>query len=659
MPFDLSTAVAIGLYLLLAFLPGYGASRALGFRHRDPLVAAGVAAGMGLALQPVVFLWSRVVGLHLGRAALWAVLVVSALVLAATIALERRESPGLSAVPVGRPDAVHLAMLFVLALVAASRWWAAQGLIVPLWGDSVHHTMIVELLRRGGGLVADWRPLAELSTFTYHFGFHAGAVSLSWLSGLPSHTAVLVAGQVLSVLGVLTSYALAAGLTNRRWAGVGAALAAGGLATMPAYYLNWGRYTQLAGQVVLPVAALVAVWAAAGGLEGDPVAPSGAAGGARRGNRWRAVFAASLVAAGLFLTHYLISLFLALFLVAWLAVAVRPGVRSRRWAGDIVGLVAVAGLSLAVVAPWFPQLAQGPLGEHALRLATSAIPNPSVAGVVAPSYVWGSLDLHMGWGLVAAYIVAGVWGVLRRRRVAILGLLWSALLLAAAYPGLFGVQVTGLLKDFTVVIGFYVPAGLVIGSGLGELSAVLAERARFDSRLAAAAVVTVALGLAWKDAHVVAADSVYVTAEDYRAMTWIREHTPATAVFLVGTFSAFGDTIVVGEDAGWWIPLLTGRGATAPPATVGTERAFDDYRERMNDLNRLWHTDMDSPESLYALELAGVTHAYVGRRAARMREQGLGGRLIDRLRESPYWHVVYDGDGVAIYRFDGQDVAKP
>jgi hypothetical protein len=52
---------------------------------------------------------------------------------------------------------------------------------------------------------------------------------------------------------VPVAYLLAQRLTGRAWAGVLGALVTGLVSLIPAYYVNWGRYSQLAGQVILPV----------------------------------------------------------------------------------------------------------------------------------------------------------------------------------------------------------------------------------------------------------------------------------------------------------------------------------------------------------------------------------------------------------------------
>lgn len=664
-------AWAVLLYALVAFLPGLAVLHLLGLRPTDPLVRLGLAAGLGLALQPLVYLWAHLVHLPLGARLWWLLLASCAAYLLAAHWRGWRASAdrGISAAAVRArltadpAIAAQVATVVLLALVLASRWWAARALAVPLWGDSVHHTVIVRLLAEHGGLVDHWLPFAPLSTFTYHIGFHTTVVTLVWLTGLPAPQAVILAGQMLMVFQVLAAYALAAGLTGRPWAGLGAALAAGGLSTMPAYYINWGRYTQLAGQVLLPAAALLSTWVA----RPHPLAPSPAQ---ERGSKARDLaklplscasarerrpggegLAAALLVAGLFLTHYLVVIFYGLFMLAWLAVgwAWRPGgLRARALAaGRLVVLALASGI---LVLPWLPRLAAGQLGGMAVGQVTGASRAPARFGVVPAADIWGDygpLMRHVGPGLVVALLAALAVLAVRRRLVA-LGLLWLGLLLLATHPGLTGLPVSGLIKDLTLAISLYLPAGLVIGGALDWGMEVLEEGAwprsrRVRSAGAAAAAVVLAAWLAWRGREVVDPHFMLATPADVRAMAWIRHHTPPEAVFLVSSFEAFGDTVIAGDDGGWWLQLLTDRRSTLPPIVYGLERSFaPGYREQVNHLYDLWHADLDAPETRAALRAAGVTHAYVGPKAK--------GLKPSRLAASPHWELLYDEDAAQVYR---------
>lgn len=684
MPVDASTAWAVALYAALAIGPGLavlaalgdaggrgdaappgvivpggasGAPRAAAPGMDDPWVRLGLAAGIGLALQPLVYLWARTLGVPVGATTWWAVLAACAAGLGwrawrrrsdrrtERAADEPRQAdpsrsrpgpavvgPTASAPGWPEPRWPHLALAAILALTLAARWWAARDLRVPLWGDSVHHTMIVDLFRSQGGLPESWLPFAPLSTFSYHFGLHAGVASLAALAALPAEVALIVAGQTLMVLQVLTAYALAAGLSGRPWAGVGAALAAAGLSTMPGFYVNWGRYTQLAGQVILPAAALAALGAAAGGGWRRPLD--------------RAGLLAAIVVAGLALTHYLVTALFVLLALAWLAVGCgrwdRAGALARGAAA--ARLAAVAAVAFGLALPWLPRVLAGPLGAAAVALSTSRVANPDVYGVVSPWVVWqpDAVGRNVGWPLVAATALALAWALARRDRLAAVGVAWAGAMLLAAYPGLLGLPVTGVIKDFTVAIMLYLPCGLIVGGALGDAAARGGHGRAIPAALTAA-VVLAAAACAWRQRAVVAPDNRLVMPADERAIAWVRDHTPPDAVFLVSSFSAFADSVQAGEDAGWWLPLLAApRRTTLPPINYGIERSVDPgFREGVNALARLWSADLDAPATRAALAAAGVTHAYVGVKARQ-----LDG---DALAASPYWRPVYDAEGVRVF----------
>ncbi len=63
--------------------------------------------------------------------------------------------------------------------------------------------MIAQLLVDHGGLFTSWQPYAEMTTFTYHFGFHSAVAVFDWLTHMEIPKAVLWAGQILNILAVI------------------------------------------------------------------------------------------------------------------------------------------------------------------------------------------------------------------------------------------------------------------------------------------------------------------------------------------------------------------------------------------------------------------------------------------------------------------------
>ena len=149
-----------------------------------------------------------------------------------------------------------LAFLVVVALLFVTRFAVVQGMEAPAWGDSVHHTVIVQLLQEQGGLFQSWAPYAPITSMTYHFGFHTAAAVWSWVAGVSSHAAVLMAGQVFGILIILALFPIVSRISRNRWVGLAAMVVAGFLSPLPAFFTNWGRFTMLAGMIV----GLTALW---------------------------------------------------------------------------------------------------------------------------------------------------------------------------------------------------------------------------------------------------------------------------------------------------------------------------------------------------------------------------------------------------------------
>ena len=214
---------------------------------------AALSAGGSLAVYPILFLFTHIIGIQAGALYAWVPGGAALIYLLYQLWTQRRTFLTLK---FHRPklSAEGIALFFVVGLIIFSRFWVIRTVNAPFWGDSYQHTMITQLLIDHKGLFSSWLPYADLHSFTYHFGFHAATVVFHWVTNLGAIQSTLWVGQILNILAVLAVYPLAVRFTGQRWAGVVAVLFAGLLSNYPMYYVNWGRYTQLAGQVILPVA---------------------------------------------------------------------------------------------------------------------------------------------------------------------------------------------------------------------------------------------------------------------------------------------------------------------------------------------------------------------------------------------------------------------
>lgn len=583
---------------------------------------------VGMALYPCLLLALDLLGLRVGSALGWALPLLALPLLLWSYRHPAAPPRGWRAREPGGAFWPGTALVITTGALVGVRCLAVHGLEVPLWGDSVHHAMIAQLIVEHRGLFRSWEPYAALQTFTYHFGFHAHVAAITWMTGIATPRAVVLTGQIANMAAVLALYPLAVQLGRSRWAGVAALLLAGLLAPMPMLYVQWGRYTQLAGQVMLPVAVYLA-WRF---LE----AP-------RR--QWGLLLITSITFAGMLLTHYRIAIFALCFFPPVVLVCARGS--WREWAMRL-GLLAL--LSGALVAPWLLRV----LGGQLLVVLSSIVAASATRGGAAPGAdslnVMGGPLFFLPAPVWYALPVALLWAVWRRNRAVITVALWWLLALLLVNPQALGLPGAGTLTNFAWLIAAYIPAGLIIGALAGRLPRRL-------SRPALLAGLTLGIaGLAWwggaqRLRQMDLATTAMVEPADLRAFDWIRRSTPADARFLVNGFFP-NPAVVVGSDGGWWLPLLARRETTLPPILYIAEHGpRPDYRMWINELYAAVHDlGITHPRTIARLRERGVTHVYLGQRGGTVGYGG-GEQIIapEALLGNAAFRLVYHEDQVWIF----------
>jgi hypothetical protein len=639
--------------VLLYIIPGWALLELLwpawkNFRWTEK---AAMAGGASLALYPLLILWTSTIGLRLGAFYAWLPPIAAILFLAGRRWSRRKRvgqeqtvesaSSSISQKPAGwlKPGILlaDLTLLGILVLVAATRFWAVRRLAAPLWGDGYQHTMITQLLIDHGGLFNSWAPYAPMQSFTYHFGFHSAAAVLHWVSGLSVPLATLWTGQILNLLAVLAVLPLATRLGKSPWAGAAAVLLAGLISPMPMAYTNWGRFTQLAGQVILPAVMLV-TWEV---IEQNRL-------------DWKGILLGGMLLTGLALTHYRIVIFAVVFLVVLFLLNLRQRGLKRcgLWFAGI-GLVA-----LLFFLPWFFNL----YGGRLLQLFAQNVTTP--AGQISAfqqeyNAIGNLFDFLPAWVWLAMPLVAG-WGLWRRERgVAAIGVWWLAVFLVAN-PQWLHLPGAGNIGTFTVEIASYIPAAAILGAGLGWLlsepaPAEVGSRALPLFAPALLAVLLLASGIWWGRQRLNTVDirqSSLLTRPDLRAFDWIRANTPADSGFLVNSFFAFNNSLNVGSDGGWWLALLTKRNSSTPPINYGTEKGpRPDFRLWINAVPRAIQSEaLDSQSAKSLLSEHGLNYVYIGQKQGSVNSPG---PLLDvaTLLSDPDFHLVYQEDRVWIFAF--------
>jgi hypothetical protein len=601
-----------------------------------------VSSGISLAIYPILFLWIGILGFHPGPLYAW---LPASLAIVILLWHNRQSLARLPQTLHSKPSFAswqNLAMLIIIALIFLVRFWVIRNLDVPLWGDSYQHTLVTQLLIDRRGLFSSWQPYTDLQSLTYHFGFHSLAAVFQWVTRLPTAQAVLWVGQIMNALAVILLYPLARRLNRSSWSGLVTLLLAGLVFQMPMFYVNWGRYTQLAAQAILPVAIFL-IWQA---LD------------AREVNR-RQIILCWLALAGIALTHYRVFIFAGIFFIAFLLLHLRSGKIRNPLQRTLWISVGVAVLFL----PWFIHIYSGNLLD--ILIAQLSTPASQLSAYAQQYNTIGNLSTYLSpivWILLP--VVIG-WRLYRRDTGIMLISLWSFLVLLAANPQWLNLPGAGSISSFAVVIAAYLPASLVLGNGAGHILDKITETGLGrllnpsvrGHQILSTFILSLLLicagmwGAGQRRSDLSAIDYALVTRPDLRAADWIRTNTPEKAIFLVNSFFAFNGSAIVGSDGGWWLPLLSLRQTNLPPTNYVFEQSpRPDYRQWVNALTeQIISHGLANPDVIAMLKERGISYVYIGQRQGKV--NNLGAALDPQLLlASPNYTPIYRQDRVWIFQ---------
>jgi hypothetical protein len=642
------------LALVLLVLPGFAllricvAARALGFISRLTL-----APGVTIALSVVMFAWCKVFGLKLGPATPW--LMIAAAVLSLLVDRQRgrwRLANGISPHRLRRiPIADWLAgcaLVAILAVLLVVRFNSTREWLVPPGIDSPHHTVIVQLLLEHHGLFDSWAPYSDAETFTYHFGFHAVAALVAWMSGSDAVFATFVMARVMGVCAVAALFGLVRLWTRSSWAGVFAA-AFWELYSQHLYFFDpWGRWTPLAGLAVLPSAlVLLSLFLRAG----------------RRPNEWRLGLLCVTTSAGLVLAQYktaVIFAVLATVLFSSRCVAAMLETHSQR-RGRIIGIscraLAIVVVMSLLVTPRLTAVMETKTGQQLNRILFQA-PPPKSTGVGAPTknarelFLSGFTNLQQATTSSLA-LLAGVAILLRRRKALWFVVGWAAVIVVMN-PTLVGIYRAGLIDE--IFWSYASPTAIAVMAGLAV--GLACETVNFSRNFAwnGALFVSALLLSGWGAFRLPPAPEFarFVLPEDLGAMKWIKANVPENEKIAGRAY--FHDWIVLEQDAIMWVPYFTRHLSNHMLLAAALEKAPTANREKSRSFTvELYRRDMSTPESAAWMREQGYRWFYSGANmpavhAAALDRAKNDRQLLDQLARNPAFESVFAQGAARLYR---------
>ncbi|HWQ84415.1 MAG TPA: DUF6541 family protein [Anaerolineales bacterium] len=607
-----------------------------------------LAVGLSLAVIPLVPLWTSLLGLRWTGVTVW--LAMGALVVAAgwwiyqhnfhpgrlpaQVEPDRLETSSGESEPV--PDRANALPWIPMALVAILlvsfflRMAMVRDLAAPPWVDSVHHGVITRLIMEDGQYPTDYEPYLEIGTAHYHPGFHALLALFTSLSGLEMERSMLIFGQALNALAILGVYLFTVTLTGQRLAGLIAALIAGFLTPMPAYFTTWGRYTQLASLTILPTAfTLLTRLVLDKPRQRTDLLPGG--------HTFRLLLLTGIACGGLFLTHYRVAAFLFLLVLAWMLVRSRTTVIETGRANKLgleAGLLAGGGsAALLLSLPWWPGL---------------------ISTLIGPSLAWGSTAAKFFDGFTWSFLTSAqgtpvLWlagaglllGLLTRRNFPLVLVIWTGLLFFIANLAALKLPGGGLVNTISVEISLFLPlaaaAGYFVAWVLNAAGSLLPKNLAWLPRLA---LLIGSLGVVWLGFRdllpVLNPVTVLYRSADEQAMDWMRDNLPAGSEVQINPFY-WGYNLYAGADGGYWIGPLAGKSTNPPPVLYGIDPSPEADPLATTDLNRQVLDLAGQPDELYRLlSSQGIEYVYLGARG--------GGLSPTALLQNQHFKLLYAGN---------------
>jgi hypothetical protein len=624
------------LVLLTIFLPGrlFLLVTALD-RKFDWGARIALSIGISLSFLSIMILWTSQLGLHWSSISAW-IFFGAMVILYFGLWLYKFPRKVLNQPFKFKPQWATILVLsgiFILTLVL--RMIMVRDLATPAWVDSVHHGFISRLIYENGILPESYSPILEIETANYHAGFHSTFSFFLWLSGSDIPQGLLLFGQVLNALMVFGSYLFTYTFTKNPVAGIVAGLVTAIFSPMPAYYTSWGRYTQLAGLLILPAAFALLIFVLDNNWKTAHLTLQ-----IGKKNSLSTILLAGLVSAGLFLTHYRVMAFLGLLILSYLLVSLLTrSVRReiKKWVMCLPVLFLIGLIAILFSFPWWPETIK------TLFTPSLAWSKPSNQKFFS-DFSWSLLTSASG---LYTLIIAGlgwIWAIWTRQKFSIVILIWiismffTANLAALRLPG------NGFINNTSVVISLFLPisclCGYLVGWVYSGWKTLSPKKWGFIVPLIFIGLFTILSYLAIPSILTIINPSTILTRQaDIPAISWLDTHIPEEEKVLINPFS-WGYGIYAGGDGGYWISALSHHPTDPPPVLYGLDS--NNSPSTSETSRNIIQTSGDPVQLRQQMIKEKINYIFIGAKGGLLSPQSL--------MNDPNFKVIYIQNGAWIFQ---------
>jgi len=515
-----------------------------------------ISLGLSIAIIPIIMVWTTVVGLKWSSSSIWVVCTTIFVVIlwriwVTTKRLSLKGFQGLIVPNLSSSSNILLCIFFVSLFV---RFAMVRDIFVPPWVDSIHHSIFTEIIIETGGFPDNYLPHIPIEGNKYHAGYHSLLASFIWLTGADVSYGMLVHGQVLNALMVFGVYLFTKTLVNDDKTSLIAASITGVLSLMPAYYVSWGRYTQLTGLLVLPAAFKLVV-----------TLP-------KSKNKTSFLILGALLLAGLFVIHYRVMIFLGcLILSYWVGILYKKNEEKWKHLVTSIKYTGFLGLiSITLVIPWLIPT----IKEFVIPLSYIWIPGrPDFQNIH-----WNYLTPGYGIGIMVTAFLGLILGLIKREMFSLIQLLWVLSLIGIANPRYFRIPFPGgMINQSSVDIMLFIPFSVLSGYFTSQVTSFIQkilehQRRFFRTALFVVPGILIVLSgsrLLLKSLNPI---TILFREEDRYGIDWVKENIPINETIVINP-APWGYGMYMGQDGGFWISPMTNHRTIPPNATYGLSLA--------------------------------------------------------------------------------------
>jgi hypothetical protein len=556
MPITQDTIRLILSLIAVFLIPGWSFILISGlWRLWRPLQRWTIAIGASIAFYPILYYFTRFIlpSVHIGLYKNLTFLTICTIVILFMARKDWREQISF--------DKWEVFTIIFFGATIFTRIWIIKGLPYPAWTDSLHHSILTKLTAELGQLPFTLEPYSGTSLDMYHLGLYSISGVVQQLSGAPAYTALLWTAQLFNGLCAIGIYFVLDRFVGK-WASLTGVVVAGLLSFQPAWYVNWGRFTQLSSQAIM-LLALGVTWQLLKYTREDNEKLSS-----------RQAIGFVLLAAGLnatvFLLHFLVAIYYLPFLLGIILVEIILAGKIHRFLRLIFKTFQIGGLSLVLIIPALIPAITSYLNQK----VSQGLLESSQANYSYSFQTILSIGLHP-W-LFWATILLGLIALASKQRIfAIITWLWVFILFIEGNLYRLGVPILNFTNFTGIMIGFYIPSSILLGLGVETIAERIPTNwsSRFNRYFVYGLFIMGFVASFFRSTGI-EPWRFFMTNFDRQAMDWINLNTAADSIFAINTYYWL-ENYPIGTDGGYWIPYFTGRRTNTETMLLPTNQPED------------------------------------------------------------------------------------